>query len=116
MAAPFDQLKLDLPFVVHDRGTRSLHFTYGELQSRMRDDRPEALEVDYTRTMMGFLLLQPDPRRIAMIGLLGGFITPISLSTGQDRPLALFGYATTDNAQAVSGRWFEGQQASAEHY
>jgi hypothetical protein len=27
-----------------------------------------------------------------MIGLLGGFITPISLSTGQDRPLALFGY------------------------
>jgi hypothetical protein len=29
---------------------------------------------------------------IAMIGLLGGFITPISLSTGQDRPLALFGY------------------------
>ncbi|MCB9628076.1 MAG: DUF2339 domain-containing protein [Sandaracinaceae bacterium] len=29
---------------------------------------------------------------IAMFGLLGGFITPISLSTGQDRPLALFGY------------------------
>lgn len=72
MAAPFDQLKLDLPFVVHDRGTRSLHFTYGELQSRMRDDRPEALEVDYTRTMMGFLLMQPRPAHITQIGLGGG--------------------------------------------
>ena len=33
---------------------------------------PERLVLDYTRTMMGFLLLNPQPRRIAMIGLGGG--------------------------------------------
>ena len=33
---------------------------------------PERLVLDYTRTMMGFLLLQPAPQRIAMIGLGGG--------------------------------------------
>jgi spermidine synthase len=30
------------------------------------------LEIDYTRTMMGFLLLNPSPRTIAMVGLGGG--------------------------------------------
>lgn len=72
MPGSFDQLQLEPPFVVRDRGTRSLHFTYGELQSRMRDDRPEALQVDYTRTMMGFLLLLPRPAHITQIGLGGG--------------------------------------------
>lgn len=33
---------------------------------------PERLILDYTRTMMGFLLFQPKPKRIAMIGLGGG--------------------------------------------
>jgi spermidine synthase len=51
---------------------RSLHFTLGEVQSSMRADRPDELELDYTRTMMGFLLLNPQPKAIAMIGLGGG--------------------------------------------
>ncbi|MEZ4327002.1 MAG: DUF2339 domain-containing protein [Polyangiales bacterium] len=38
------------------------------------------------------LALRHKAQSIALIGLLGGFVTPISLSTGQDRPLALFGY------------------------
>lgn len=29
---------------------------------------------------------------VAALGLLGGFVTPLALSTGQDRPVALFGY------------------------
>lgn len=29
---------------------------------------------------------------VAVLGLVGGFATPIALSTGQDRPFALFGY------------------------
>ncbi len=29
---------------------------------------------------------------IAALGLFGGFVTPLALSTGQDRPIALFGY------------------------
>jgi spermidine synthase len=60
------------PFV-HDDGTvRSLHFTLGELQSRMNTHSPWQLEVDYTRTMMGFLLFTPAPSRMAMVGLGGG--------------------------------------------
>lgn len=33
-----------------------------------------------------------DAKVVALLGLLGGFVTPFLLSTGQDRPLALFGY------------------------
>ena len=60
------------PFVQEDGHTRSLHFTYGELQSRMDKRQPWSLAVDYTRTMMAFLLLLPEPASIAMIGLGGG--------------------------------------------
>jgi spermidine synthase len=60
------------PFVHEHGGTRSLHFTLGELQSSMVMRRPWRLEVDYTRTMMGFLLFNPAPLHIGMIGLGGG--------------------------------------------
>jgi spermidine synthase len=72
MTGPFENLNFDAPFVVNEDGVRSLHFTLGEVQSSMRADRPDELELDYTRTMMGFLLLNPQPRAIAMIGLGGG--------------------------------------------
>lgn len=72
MGDRFANLSFDAPFVRQDRGAKSLHFTLGEVQSRMRLDQPDALQIDYTRTMMGFLLLQPKPRHIAMIGLGGG--------------------------------------------
>lgn len=36
--------------------------------------QPDALVLEYTQTMMGFLLLKPQPRHIAMIGLGGGSI------------------------------------------
>ena len=63
-----------MPFVRDDGVSRSLHFTLGELQSRLRLDDPYALEVDYTRTLMGFLLLNPAPAHIGMIGLGGGSV------------------------------------------
>lgn len=44
----------------------------GELQSRMLLHHPWHLEVDYTLTMMGFLLFRPAPLHIGMIGLGGG--------------------------------------------
>lgn len=59
-------------FIKEDAETLSLHFDFSTVQSRMRRDRPEELALGYTRTMMGFLLLVPEPRRIAMIGLGGG--------------------------------------------
>src|SRR5689334_20507653 len=38
----------------------------------MRVAEPFALALDYTRCMMAFLLLHPEPRRALMIGLGGG--------------------------------------------
>ena len=60
------------PFVHDDGHTRSLHFTASELQSRMDTRSPWQLAVDYTRTMMGFLLFAPAPGHMAMVGLGGG--------------------------------------------
>ncbi len=70
--AQFSNLNFVEPFIVDEGPVRSLHFTLGETQSSMRLDRPDELQIDYTRTMMGFLLLHPHPRRIAMVGLGGG--------------------------------------------
>jgi spermidine synthase len=72
MPGRFENLSFEEPFVVHDGELRSLHFTLGEVQSSMRADRPDELQIGYTRTMMGFLLLQPQPRNITLIGLGGG--------------------------------------------
>lgn len=60
------------PFVYEDERTVSMHFDILAIQSRMRRHDPYSLELDYTRTMMGFLLFAPQPERILMIGLGGG--------------------------------------------
>lgn len=60
------------PFIHATTTSRSLLFSHGEIQSRMWTRDPYALNLEYTRIMMGFLLLNPEPRRIAMIGLGGG--------------------------------------------
>lgn len=60
------------PYVFELGGAKALHFSINEVQSRMLLDDPRALDLEYTRTMMGFLLFVPQPRRIAMIGLGGG--------------------------------------------
>jgi hypothetical protein len=39
-----------------------------------------------------FLAVRLDAQVVAILGLLGGFLTPPMVSTGVDRPLALFGY------------------------
>ncbi|MDP3651647.1 MAG: transferase [Rhodoferax sp.] len=60
------------PFVYEEADSKSLHFVIHQLQSRMRTSRPNELQVDYTRSMMGFLLLNRHPRHIVMVGLGGG--------------------------------------------
>ena len=50
----------------------SLQFARRQTQSRMRADDPDYLLVDYTRTMLAALLLQPAATRVGMIGLGGG--------------------------------------------
>lgn len=68
----FQSLQYTQPFVRDNGQAKSLHFTLGELQSRMLKGQPWQLALDYTRTMMGFLLFNPAPGHIGMVGLGGG--------------------------------------------
>ena len=58
--------------VSEERGVRTLHVGGEAIQSSMRIADPFALELDYTRCMMAFLLFHPRPRRALKIGLGGG--------------------------------------------
>ena len=60
------------PFIYEDVNSKTLHFRISDIQSCMLIDDPNALALEYTRTMMGFLLFKPEPRSIGMVGLGGG--------------------------------------------
>ncbi len=60
------------PFVYETLTRRALHFSICEIQSSMDVRDPYSLDLEYTRTMMAFLLFVPEPKHIAMIGLGGG--------------------------------------------
>lgn len=55
-------------------GVRSLHLGGDAIQSSIRLDDPDQLELHYTRAMMTFLLFNPAPRDVLMVGLGGGSI------------------------------------------
>lgn len=62
----------DKPFII-DRGVwRFLHFDLFAVQSAMNLLHPERLSLNYTRKMMTFLLFNPEPARILLLGLGGG--------------------------------------------
>ena len=62
----------DKPFII-DRGVRRfLHFDLCTVQSAMHLLHPDRLSLAYTRKMMAFLLFNPAPRRILLLGLGGG--------------------------------------------
>lgn len=61
------------PFLLEHDGVRALYF--GSLrfqQSAMRVDAPYALDVAYTQGMMAFMLFNPRPRALTLLGLGGG--------------------------------------------
>jgi spermidine synthase len=60
------------PLILETSSERCLYFTQGNLQSVMSLDEPDALIAAYTRKMMSFLLFNPAPKHIQMIGLGGG--------------------------------------------
>ena len=64
------------PTVHEDRDSGTLTMRFGACaawtQSCMLLDAPDVLALDYTRTLMGFLLFEPRPLSILMIGLGGG--------------------------------------------
>src|SRR6185503_6498820 len=62
-------------------------------------------------TAAAFLLaIRLEAQVVALLGMLGGFLTPVLLSTGQDAPVALFGYIALLDAGLLAvaqhRRWF----------
>jgi spermidine synthase len=63
------------PVEISERNdTRFLHLGGPAVQSAMRLKEPYALDLEYTRAMMAFLLFRREPSDIALIGLGGGSI------------------------------------------
>jgi len=77
--ASLPQILAGKPFLYERGHDITLHFDFSATQSHMRKADPDKLILGYTRTMMGFLLFQPKPERIAMIGLGGGSLAKYCL-------------------------------------
>jgi len=71
-ASPMEPDELAAPLVFELGNIRSLLANWAFVQSAMSIDDPDRLMLDYTRRMMGFLLFNPSPRVIEIIGLGGG--------------------------------------------
>ncbi len=69
---PFTETNALKPFISTDDDSKSMQFDMSLIQSRMRLDDPIALDLQYTRAMMGFLMLNAEPAKVLMIGLGGG--------------------------------------------
>src|SRR5689334_22221343 len=63
------------PYIIEEDGERRLHFSRASVQSVMSLQDPNALLAAYTRKMMAFLLYNPEPAHILMVGLGGGSLT-----------------------------------------
>ncbi len=61
-------------YISERNGVRMLHIGSDTVQSAMRLSRPNDLELAYTRSMMAFLLFNPEPRNALVVGLGGGSI------------------------------------------
>jgi spermidine synthase len=66
--------------ISEERGVRYLHFGSVWVQGAMRIRAPEALELDYTRQMMAWLLFLAPPARILQLGLGAGSLTKFTLA------------------------------------
>ena len=64
--------QLAQPYILETSSHRCLYFTASNVQSVMSLDEPDALVTAYTRKMMAFLLFNPAPKHITMVGLGGG--------------------------------------------
>lgn len=64
--------RLRKPFIRRRSTTIELQFARGVSQSQMLTREPHRLLIDYTRTMLGALVLAPRPRSIGIVGLGGG--------------------------------------------
>jgi spermidine synthase len=62
----------EIPIVHETALSKTMVFSDVDIQSRMNTVRPDELQFEYTRLMMGVLLFQPQPHRVLMVGLGGG--------------------------------------------
>jgi spermidine synthase len=67
-----DREGMTRPYIFETPFERRLHFTQDATQSAMSLVEPDSLIAPYTRKMMAFLLMNPNPRHILMVGLGGG--------------------------------------------
>jgi len=58
--------------IVEEDGVRVLQIGGDAIQSAMRLDAPDRIELDYVRSMLAFLLFCPKPREVLTVGLGGG--------------------------------------------
>ncbi len=66
--------------VVEQGPERRLHFGTGACQSAMLLAHPQTLVLRYTRAMLAALLLNPEPRRVLLMGLGGGSLVRFLLA------------------------------------
>jgi spermidine synthase len=73
---PFRQQLTDAtysrPFLLEDGTTRGLLFDLDYIQSSMRFNAPDALDLLYSHYMMAFLLFHTQVKRVLLLGLGGG--------------------------------------------
>lgn len=67
------------PIVYTDGDRRCLMFSDGAIQSEMLLSDPDGLTLPYTRAIMCFVLFQPAPRDVLIVGLGGGSLVKFCL-------------------------------------
>ncbi len=72
MSHPTPSDDFEKPIVHETVLAKSMVFSDIDIQSRMSVARPDELQFEYTRLMMGVLLFHPQPKRMLMVGLGGG--------------------------------------------
>lgn len=77
--AGMDQCPARPPIVYTDGDRRCLMFSDGVIQSEMLLSDPDRLTLAYTRAIMCFVLFQPAPRDVLIVGLGGGSLVKFCL-------------------------------------
>lgn len=119
-ASAKDQLRIT---VSEEKGVRYLHFGTEWVQGAMRVRKPWALELDYSRHMMAWLLFQSAPERLLQIGLGAGSLTKfvyrempqIALTVVENSP-AVYGVARSQFQLPAENDRFEVVIEDGEHY
>jgi spermidine synthase len=65
----FDQPGYPPATITEFQGVRSLHLGTSWVQGAMRLSKPDAIELEYVRMMMMWMLFKDNPRRIVQLGL-----------------------------------------------